>query len=43
MGSPATLVSGKRTVRVITVSNTKSPNRSTTRAMTSRELTVRGS
>ena len=28
IGSPATLVSGKRTVRVITVSNTRSPNRS---------------
>jgi len=42
MGSPATLVSGNRTVRVITVSNTRSPNRSTTRAITSRALTVRG-
>src|SRR6476619_1752748 len=43
MGAPATLVAGKRTVRVITVSNTRSPNRSRTRAITSRELTVRGS
>src|SRR5262245_6839997 len=30
IGSPATLVSGNRTVRVITVSNTRSANRSTT-------------
>src|SRR4029450_1986934 len=43
IGSPATLVSGKRTVRVMTVSNTKSPNLSMTRAITSRALTVRGS
>ena len=43
MGSPATLVSGKRTVRLMTVSNTRSPNRSTTLAITSRALTVRGS
>src|SRR5690348_15372678 len=41
IGSPATLVSGNRTVRVITVSKTRSPNRSTTRAITSRALTVR--
>src|SRR4051812_10849038 len=43
IGSPATLVSGNRTVRVMTVSNTKSPNCSRTRAITSREFTVRGS
>ena len=43
IGSPATLVSGKRTVRVMTVSNTRSPNLSRTRAITSREFTVRGS
>ncbi len=42
MGSPATLVSGgKRTVRLMTVSNTRSPKRSSTRAITSRALTVR--
>src|SRR6185437_3264989 len=38
IGSPATLVSGKRTVRVMTVSNTRSPNLSRTLAITSREL-----
>ena len=41
IGSPATLVSGNRTVREMTVSNTRSPKRSTTRAITSRAFTVR--
>ena len=43
IGSPATVVSGKRTVRVMTVSKTVSPNASTTRAKTSRPCTVRES
>src|SRR5690606_29960708 len=43
IGSPATVVSGNRTVRLITVSNTVSPNASTTRAMTSLECRVLGS
>ena len=43
IGSPATLVSGKRTVRVMTVSYTVSPNTSTTRAITSRACRVRAS
>src|SRR5699024_30438 len=43
IGRPATVVSGNRTVRLITVSNTVSPNAATTRAMTSFECRVRAS
>ena len=43
IGSPATEVSGKRTVRVMTVSKTLSPKNSTTRSITSREWLVRRS
>src|SRR5699024_10971510 len=43
MGSPATVVSGNRTVRVTSVSKTFSPNTSTTRPSTSRAWTVRRS
>ena len=43
MGSPATVVSGKRTVRVTTVWNTLSPNASSTREKTSRPWLVRPS
>ena len=43
IGSPATVVSGNRTVRVITVSKTVSPNASSTRANTSRPCSVRPS
>ena len=43
IGSPATVVSGKRTVRVTSVSKTLSPNTSTTRPRTSRAWTVRRS
>ena len=43
MGSPATDVSGKRTVRVITVSKTVSPKTSMSRSITSRACSVRRS
>src|SRR5690606_7511523 len=43
MGSPATVVSGNRTVRPTTVWKTRSPNASTRRASTSRPCTVRES
>ena len=43
IGSPATVVSGNRTVRWITVWKTVSPKASTTRLKTSRQCTVRES
>ena len=43
MGSAATVASGNLTVRLMTVSNTVSPNASTTLAMTSRAWRVRPS
>src|SRR6185312_3154145 len=43
IGSPATVVSGNRTVRLITAWNTRSPNASRTRCCTSRVCRVRGS
>ena len=43
MGSPATVVSGNRTVRVITVWKTVSPKASTSRPSTSRPCSVRES
>ena len=43
IGSPATVVSGNLTVRLITVWNTLSPNASTTRSSTSRLWSVRPS
>ena len=43
IGSPATVASGKRTVRLITVWKTLSPNPFTTSASTSRECSVRES